>query len=248
MSIGGGESVRPSALGPERPRQARERIIVALDFQTAPDALALVDQLAGEVLWYKVGMELFYAEGSGLLTELQARGKRIFLDLKLHDIPNTMASALRSLARYPVSLTTLHVPAGREALHACVEEARRIGQDRAAPLGLLGVTRLTSLPAPDPARPWADVVVLAGQALEAGLYGWIAPPVAAPSLRQAWGAGPVLVCPGIRLPEQGKQDQVAVGTPEEAVRGGADFLVVGRPVTRAPDPVRAVREIIQRLG
>ncbi len=236
------------SLGPARPRAARERLIVALDLPGSREALALVDRLGEPVLWYKVGMELYYAEGPRLLEALADRGKRVFLDLKLHDIPNTMSSALRSLCRHPFDLTTLHVPAGIEALRACAEVCRRIRDERGNAPGLLGVTRLTSLPPPDPDRPWDDVVALAGQAVEAGLFGWIAPAAAGPRLRAAWGPAPALVCPGIRLPEGGRQDQVAVGTPEEAVKGGADWIVVGRPIRAAAHPEEAAREILERMG
>ena len=233
--------------GPDRPRKARERLIVALDFQDAAAALAMVDRLGEEVTWYKVGMEIFYAEGRVLLDALRGRGKRVFLDLKLHDTPNTMAMALRSLSRLPVELCTLHIPAGPEALRACAAEVRRIAEAGGQAIGLLGVTRLTSLSPPDSFDPWKDVVSLAGQAVACDIYGWIAPAAAAPLLRGAHGHGPVLVCPGIRLPDQAKQDQMAVGTPEEAVRGGADWIVVGRPITRADDPPGAAREIVRRL-
>jgi orotidine-5'-phosphate decarboxylase len=233
--------------GPGRPRAARERLIVALDFQDAAASLAMVDRLGEDVTWYKVGMELFYAEGRALLDAIHGRGKRVFLDLKLHDIPNTMVMALRSLSRLPVEMCTLHIPAGSEALRACVAEAQRIAETRGPAIGLLGVTRLTSLSPPDSSDPWQDVVTLAGLAVACGIYGWIAPAAAAPLLRGAHGPGPVLVCPGIRLPEQARQDQVAVGTPEEAVRGGADWIVVGRPITRAEDPSAAAREIVRRL-
>ncbi len=238
-------STRPA--GPARPLGPAERLIVALDFPVAGEAIALVDMLGGSVSWYKVGMELFYAEGRPLLTELERRGKRVFLDLKLHDIPNTMASALRSLSRMPVHLTTLHIPAGPEALRSCVAEIGRMAEAGLSAPGLLGVTRLTSLPPADPDKPWDDVIESAKSAVQAGLFGLIAPAPAAPLLRSALGAGPALVCPGIRLPDQARQDQVAVGSPEEAVRDGADWIVVGRPVTRADDPQAAVREIIRRL-
>jgi orotidine-5'-phosphate decarboxylase len=234
--------------GPVRPRAAGDRLIVALDFQEAAAALELVDRLGEEVTWYKVGMELFFAEGPGLLHALAGRGKRTFLDLKLHDIPNTMAMAVRSLARLPVELCTLHLPAGPEALRACAVEARRIAESGRPAMGLLGVTRITSLPAPDPSDPWRDVVSLAGEGVACGIYGWVAPAGAALRLRAAHGSGPVLVCPGIRLPEQGTQDQVAVGTPEAAVSGGADWIVVGRPITRSEDPPGAVRDIVRRLS
>jgi orotidine-5'-phosphate decarboxylase len=240
--------VRSAPLGPVRPRTPAGRIIVALDLPDARSTLALVDLLGREIEWYKVGMELFYAEGPGLLQELAARGKRIFLDLKLHDIPNTMAAALRSLSRMPVELTTVHIASGGEALRACVDEVGRLRQSADRVPGLLGVTRLTSLPPPDPDHPWADVISRAGEAVAAGLFGWIAPAPAAPLLRLAWGGEPFLVCPGIRLPEQGRQDQVAVGSPEEAVRGGADMLVIGRPITRAENPRAAVEEVVRRLG
>jgi orotidine-5'-phosphate decarboxylase len=235
-------------VGPPRPSAPGERIIVALDFPGPPQALALVDRLGPAVSWYKVGMELFYAAGRSLIEELGSRGKRIFLDLKLHDIPNTMASALRTLGTLPVDLTTLHVAAGPEALRACAAEARRIREEGGPAIGLLGVTRLTSLPPPDPERPWDDVVARARDAVEAGLYGWIAPAASAPLLRAAYGPVPAIVCPGIRLPEQAAQDQVAVGTPRQAVRGGAEWIVVGRPITRAADPRAAVEAILGDLA
>jgi len=240
-----GPGVGPA--GPARPTQARERLIVALDVPGAAEALALVDRLGPEVLWYKVGMELFYATGRDLVRELGAREKRVFLDLKIHDIPNTMTSALRSLRGLPVGLTTLHIPAGAEALRACAAEARHLAESEGHRLGLLGVTRLTSLAPPDPDHPWDDVLMLAGLAQEAGLFGWIAPAAAAPLLRAAHGPGSALVCPGIRLPEHERQDQVEVGTPEQAVGGGADWIVVGRPITRAADPAAAAREFRRRL-
>lgn len=226
------------------PSTAKERLIVALDFPAREPALALVDRLGEGVLWYKVGMELFYAEGAPLVREISARGKRIFLDLKLHDIPNTMAQALRSLSHLGVGLTTVHIPAGAEALRAVAEAARECGAK--AP-GVLGVTRLTSLPTPDPARPWEDVVRLAGLAVECGIDGWIAPVEAAPLLRAAHGSAPFLVCPGIRLADDARGDQVQVGTPADARRGGANWIVVGRPITKAADPNAAAARIVEQL-
>ena len=232
-------------IGPARPASAAERLIVALDYPNSAEALALVDRLGPRVSWYKVGMELFYATGPGFIAELTGRGKRVFLDLKLHDIPNTMSQAVRSLARLDVGLTTVHVPAGREALLAVMKALSDLPADKAP--GVLGVTRLTSLPAPDAAHPWDDVVELAGLAVECGLYGWIAPVPAAGPLRRAHGVEPVLVCPGIRLPEGERGDQVAIGTPDDAVRGGADWIVVGRPITQASVPEVAAEEVIRRL-
>jgi orotidine-5'-phosphate decarboxylase len=207
----------------------------------------MVRRVAPEAGVLKVGLEAFVAEGPALVREVVAAGAEVFLDLKLHDIPNTMVMALRSLSRLPVGLCTLHIPAGPEAMRACAAEVQRIADTEGPAIGLLGVTRLTSLSPPDLTDPWQDVVSLAGEAVACGIYGWIAPSAAAPLLRRAHGRGPVLVCPGIRLPEQAKQDQVAVGTPEDAVRGGADWIVVGRPITRADDPPGAARDIARRL-
>ena len=232
---------------PLRPGTALDRLIVALDFPDGKTALEMVDRLGDAVCWYKVGMELFYAEGPSFLGALRERRKRIFLDLKLHDIPNTMASAVRSLAAHGVDLTTVHVPAGQAALEAVSAVTAELrGKGQSAPL-LVGVTRLTSLAAPDPERPWDDVVALAGSAVAAGLDGWVAPVDAAGPLRGAHGPNPVLICPGIRLPEGDRGDQVAVGTPEAAVAGGADWIVVGRPITRATDPVQVARAMVERM-
>lgn len=232
----------------QRPMTSNERLIVALDFETSAQALALVDRLGENVRWYKVGMELFYAEGPRILSELEERGRRVFLDLKLHDIPNTMASAFRCLSEHSVGMTTVHVPAGQAALRAVAETARALREKGRTPPLILGVTRLTSLPAPDPARPWDDVVRLAGEAVEAGSDGWIAPVEAAALLRRTHGPRPILVCPGVRLPDSEHEDQVSVGTPEGAVVGGADWIVVGRPITRAADPERATSDFLGRLA
>jgi orotidine-5'-phosphate decarboxylase len=241
----------PEALprtGGLRPQSALDRLIVALDLPDRASALGLVDRLGESVRWYKVGMELFYAEGPEVLVELRARNKRIFLDLKLHDIPNTMASAIRSLGTHGVDLTTVHVPAGRAALEAVATAARECREGGGTAPLIVGVTRLTSLAPPDPSRPWDDVVSLGGEAVMAGLDGWVAPVQAAGGLRAAHGSGPVLVCPGIRLPDGDPGDQVSVGTPESAVRAGADWIVVGRPIVRAPDPVKAAREMVERMS
>ncbi len=231
---------------PMRPAGPRERLIVALDFPTREEAFRLVDDLGDAVTWYKIGMELFYAEGPKVVQDLRARGKRVFLDLKLHDIPNTMAGAVRSIGRLGVGLLTVHAPAGAEALAACASAAREVGQGADRPQ-LIGVTRLTSLAAPNPDRPWDDVVALAGTAVEAGLDGWVAPVQAASPLRAAHGSSPILVCPGIRLPDGDVGDQVSVGTPEGAVSGGADWIVVGRPITRADEPKAQAERIVTRM-
>lgn len=231
-----------------RPTTALERLIVALDLPDAASAMELVDRLGQDVLWYKVGMELFYAEGPRVLGSLRDRGRRIFLDLKLHDIPNTMAGAIRSLGAHGIDLTTVHAPAGPSALQAVSAAAAELREAGGRAPMILGVTRLTSLSAPDLARPWADVVTLGGAAVAAGLDGWVAPVEAAGPLRAAHGTVPILVCPGIRLPQGEVGDQISVGTPESAVRAGADWIVVGRPIVQAPDPVKAAREMVERMS
>lgn len=234
-----------TSLSTSRPTSPRDRLIVALDFQDGAPALSLVDLLGDRVRWYKVGMELYYAVGNSLIGELRSRGKRVFLDLKLHDIPNTMSHALRSLAKQRVALTTVHIPAGEEALRAVASAAASLsGEERPR---ILGVTRLTSLPAPDPAKPWDDVVRLGRLGIDCGIDGWIAPAAGAKHLRAACGAAPLLVCPGIRLPEDDRADQVQVGLPKDAVRDGADWIVVGRPISQAVDPRVTVEAIIHRL-
>ena len=222
---------------------------MALDFQDAAAALAMVDRLGEEVAWYKVGMELFYAEGGRLLDAIRGRGKRVFLDLKLHDIPNTMAMALRSLSRLPVELCTLHIPAGPEALRACDAEARRIADSGGPSIGLLGVTRLTSLLAARCLGP------MAGRDLAGGPGGGLR------NLRldrarrgctlvaRRSRSRPRVGLPGDPAPGTGEsRTRSPVGTPEAAVRGGADWIVVGRPITRAEDPPGAAREIVRRVG
>lgn len=233
------------ALSTSRPTSPRDRLIVALDFQDAPSAFALVDLLGDRVHWYKVGMELYYASGNSLISELRARDKQVFLDLKLHDIPSTMSHALRSLAKQCVALTTVHIPAGEEALRAVAAAAASLREEERP--RILGVTRLTSLPAPDPAKPWDDVVRLGRLGINCGIDGWIAPAGGAKHLRAACGDAPLLVCPGIRLPENDRADQVQVGLPEDAVRDGADWVVVGRPITQASDPRAAVAAIVSRF-
>lgn len=241
------ESEAESAATP-RPREARDRLIVALDVPAAAAALELVDRLGETVRWYKVGMELFYAEGPSLVRRLRERGCEIFLDLKLHDIPNTMGGALRSLAGLGVGLTTVHIPAGAAALREVSKVRDLLLQEGTSAPRLLGVTRLTSLPPPDPTDPMRDILFWAELALDCRLDGWIAPVGAARGLRERFGSEPMLVCPGIRLPDGVRGDQISIGTPEEARSSGADWIVVGRPITQAEDPAEAARAFVQRLA
>jgi orotidine-5'-phosphate decarboxylase len=226
-----------------------ERLIVALDFPGAAEALSLVDQLEGASRWFKVGLELYLAAGNGLVAELQRRGFSVFLDLKFHDIPNTVASAVRSAGRLGVSMLTVHAAGGPDMLTAAVQTAGETDPS----LALLAVTVLTSM---DGAQLEAtgvngnaagQVEKLAGMALACGVQGLVCSAVEATSLRSRFGSGPLLVIPGIRPQGTDNGDQRRVATPAAAIAAGASYLVVGRPITRAADPGAAARAILAEI-
>lgn len=215
-----------------------ERLIVALDHGALAPALALADRLGDLVGFYKVGLTLYTAAGPAAVAALKERGKRVFLDLKLHDIPVQVSGAARAASAQGVDLVTLHA-AGGEAMMAAAAEAVRGTGTR-----LLGVTVLTSLAAPDP----GVILAAARRAVAAGLDGVVAAATEAGALRAALGPGPLLVTPGIRLPGAAGDDQVRTGGPGEALRAGASHLVVGRPITGAADPRAAAREILAAMA
>ena len=215
-----------------------ERLIVALDHGALAPALALADRLGDLVGFYKVGLTLYTAAGPAAVTALKERGKRVFLDLKLHDIPVQVGGAARAASAQGVDLLTLHVAGGEVMMAAAAEAVRGTGTR------LLGVTVLTSLAAPDPGA----IVAAARRAVAAGLDGVVAAATEAGALRTALGAGPLLVTPGIRLPGAAGDDQVRTGGPGEALRAGASHLVVGRPITGAADPRAAAREILAAMA
>ncbi len=220
-------------------------LIVALDLPGERRALELVDRLGDGVDFYKVGLELFTREGPSVLRELHTRGCRVFLDLKLHDIPNTVASAAVAARELEVELLTVHAAGGARMMEAA-REALEGSATR-----LLGVTVLTSLSAGELAASWGrsglrpedEVVRLAVQARECGVDGVVAAPSEVGPLRARLGPGALLVTPGIRLSGEATHDQARVATPGSAVRSGADFLVVGRSITEADDPLRALARI-----
>lgn len=225
--------------GPPLPRRAAERLIVSLDVSTHEEALELTQRLGEEILWVKVGLELFVAAGPGVVRDLAALGKRIFLDLKFHDIPNTVAGAVRSASRLPVDLVNLHAAAGEAALAA----AREAAASRPG-LGLLAVTRLTS----DASGPLdGEIRDLAALAHGAGLFGVVCPADAAPALRECYGEELARVVPGIRPVGASADDQAHIATPGQAIAAGAHWIVVGRPITRAADPAAAARAILLEL-
>lgn len=233
----------------------RDRLIVALDMPDLAAATAQVDRLGEDVLWYKVGLQLFCSSGRGAVLAIAARGKKIFLDLKLHDIPNTVAGAANAAGRLGVQLLTIHAAGGREMISAAVEGAKRgaAAAGRPAPT-ILAVTVLTSLSDRDLddiglRGPAADrVPALAKLAVEAGAGGIVCSPLEVARVRAAVGPGPILVTPGIRPAGAEMGDQARAATPASALAAGADRLVIGRPITAAPDPVAAAEKILAEIA
>ena len=226
-----------------------KRVIVPLDFPEAASALALAARLDPALCRVKVGKELFTAAGPGVVAALQERGFDVFLDLKYHDIPNTVAGACRAAARLGVWMLNVHASGGEAMLRA----AREAVEDAARRPLLLAVTILTSLSDADLARigmrgsAAENVERLAAIARECGLDGVVCSAQEAPVLRRANGPQFKLVTPGIRLQDSKPDDQSRTVTPGEAVRLGADYLVIGRPITQSRDPVATLQSIRQSL-
>ncbi len=230
-----------------------DRIIIALDVQTKEEGIDLVSRLK-DARTFKVGLELFTAEGPALFRKLKALRKAIFLDLKLHDIPNTVSGAVRSAFKHGVQMMTLHTSGGREMMARAAETARQVAGETGRPKPLLlGVTVLTSLKGADleEAGMGADVASqvlrLAGLAKAAGLDGVVCSPQEIEVLRREFGPELVIVTPGIRPVWAAAQDQKRIMTPAEAVAKGADYLVIGRPITGAPSPNEAFLRIVEEL-
>jgi orotidine-5'-phosphate decarboxylase len=226
-------------------------LILALDVPTREAAAPVLRPLRGQVRWVKIGLQLFTAYGPDYVREVAGMGFKVFLDLKLHDIPNTVAKAVESLAPLPIAMLTLHTAGGGEMLRAA-----RAAQEKHHPdLLLLGVTVLTSLDAAGlteigvPA-PAADQVVRLGRlAADAGLRGLVCSPLEVALLRRQLPAGLQLVTPGIRPADAaGGDDQKRVMTPVEAARAGSTYIVVGRPILQAADPAAAARAILADLS
>ncbi len=221
-------------------------LIVPLDVPDAPAAQRLVDVLGDSIDFYKVGLELFSAAGPEVVTRLRAQHKRVFLDLKLHDIPQTVGRAVQAAGRLDVALLTLHAAGGRRMLEAARDAAAAFGPDRPR---LLAVTVLTSLDASDLAEtgiaqnPDVQVQTLSRLALGAGVDGIVCSPMEAADRRRDLGPHALIVTPGIRPAEAAHNDQKRVATPEAAVRAGATHLVVGRPITAAANPREAALAI-----
>lgn len=229
---------------------ADPRIIVALDFSDIKSALALVSRLDPALCRLKVGKELFTAAGSVLIETLAQRGFAVFLDLKYHDIPNTVASACRAAAALGVWMVNVHALGGRAMMQAAREA---LGTEQRPPK-LIAVTLLTSMGERDMAEvgingsPAQTVMRLAWLAKDSGMDGVVCSPQEAVLLRREHGAGFCLVTPGIRPAGAGEDDQKRVMTPRAAIASGADYLVIGRPITRAPDPLQALEQISNEIS
>ena len=239
---------RPPAADPLD--EARKRLIVALDAPDAASALAIVNQLENTCEWFKVGLELFVAAGPAVLEPLLKRGHSIFLDLKFNDIPNTVAGAVRSAAALGVHMMTVHASGGPAMLAA----AHSALEGLTDPPALLAVTVLTSM---DQAQvhavglnrsPAEQVELLARMGLGAGIRGFVCSPQEVATLRALTGPEGVLVIPGIRPAGSGVGDQKRIATPGDALRQGASYLVVGRPITQAPDPAEAAMAILREMA
>jgi len=235
-------------------RDPRDRLIIALDTPLLDAAREIAGRLEGAVRWFKVGSELYTAAGPAALEALRGSA-RVFLDLKFHDIPATVAGSVAAATRLGVDLLTVHALGGRPMLTAARDAAERAAASAGSrPPKIIAVTLLTSgdrsamQDAGISGTPEGAALRLAQLAQAAGLHGVVASPLDAAAIRSASGPGFLIVCPGIRPTGAGQDDQRRVLAPREAIAAGADMLVVGRPVTGASDPRRAVEEMLREIS
>ena len=234
-------------------KELARKIIIALDVKNKEEARKVLESLP-EARVFKVGLELFTAEGPGMIDLVKSYGKEVFLDLKLHDIPNTVAGAVRAAVKHGVSMLTLHTSGGREMMKKAVETARETAEKENKPLPLLlGVTVLTSLKDDDlkeigfSSGTREQVLRLARLATEAGIEGLVCSPQEIDLLRAELGQEIKIITPGIRPAWAEAQDQKRIMTPAEAIKKGADFLVIGRPITQAQPPAEAFARVVREL-
>ena len=226
-------------------------VIIACDFASREQTLSFLDKFTDEKPFVKIGMELFYAEGPAIVREIKARGHKIFLDLKLHDIPNTVKKAMNVLSRLDVDITNLHCAGTVNMMKAAIEGLTR--PDGTRPL-LIGVTQLTSTDQHSMEddlwiREPIDEVIMhyAENARQAGLDGVVCSPLEAGKVHQRCGEGFLTVTPGVRFADGDVGDQKRVTTPAKARELGSDYIVVGRPITAAEDPVAAYRRCMKEF-
>ena len=223
-------------------------VIIACDFDSAEKTFAFLDKFTGKKPFVKIGMELYYAEGPSIVKEIKARGHKIFLDLKLHDIPNTVKKSMAVLSRLDVDMTNLHAAGTKRMMEAAIEGLTR--PDGTRPM-LIAVTQLTST---DQETMEADLLIkepidkvvmhYAEVAKNSGLDGVVCSPLEAGAVHERCGKGFVTVTPGVRFADGDVGDQKRVMTPAEARKIGSDYIVVGRPITAAPDPVAAYERCV----
>jgi orotidine-5'-phosphate decarboxylase len=232
----------PSAL-----QEYHERLIVALDVPNSSAAQRLVQQIGDAACFYKVGLQLFTAEGPGIVRELVASGRKVFLDLKLHDIPTTVAKAVKSATELKVNMLTIHAAGGEAMVKAAVEAASHR-------LSLLAVTVLTSLNDEDlqeigfSGGTLDQELRMASLARSCGCDGVVTSPREVAALRKMLGEGFGIVVPGVRPQGSDSNDQERIATPAQTISAGASHLVVGRPITQASDPAKAVNAILEEMA
>lgn len=226
-------------------------VIVACDFKSAEDTFAFLDKFTEEKPFVKIGMELYYAEGPQIVKDIKARGHKIFLDLKLHDIPNTVKKAMSVLSKLDVDICNLHAAGTRRMMEAALEGLTR--EDGTRPL-LIAVTQLTSTDEEAMQKelliekPLDEVVMsYAKNASDAGLDGVVCSPLEAGKVHAVCGESFLTVTPGVRFADGDIGDQKRVTTPEKAKELGSDYIVVGRPITQAADPVAAYRRCVKEF-
>lgn len=226
------------------------KLILALDLPDRESALKILDGLRGKLEWVKIGLQMYLKYGAKFVREVSGMGFKIFLDLKLFDIPNTVASAVESVSALPVSMLTIHASGGREMMRRAVESAA----ERNPELLILGVTVLTSFDADSLAEtgvelePEWQVEKLAKLAVDSGLKGLVCSPLEIEGLRSILPEDTVLVTPGIRPSGSSADEQKRIMTPADAARAGSDFIVVGRPILKAENPAFAVSKILEEIA
>jgi orotidine-5'-phosphate decarboxylase len=234
--------------------EARDRLFLALDVSRYHRAKEIVTQLQEYVGGFKVGSQLFTQVGPRILHLIKKVGKPIFLDLKYHDIPATVARAAEEAVRHGVSIFNIHTSGGYEMMRACVDACKKLSREKSLPKPLiLGVTLLTSLTEADlndlgiQGQIKTQVLTLARMAQSAGLDGVIASPQEAKTLREDFGKDFIILCPGVRPAGFNMHDHRRSATPKEAIEAGANYIVVGRPVLEAPDPASVCQRLIQEI-
>ena len=225
------------------------QLILALDLEAREEALAKLNKLGNSIKWVKIGLQMFTAHGPEFVREIAGRGYKVFLDLKLHDIPNTVSKTVESIAKLPVELLTLHASGGSEML----KWANQTRADHAPGLNLLAVTVLTSMNNTQlnslniPKTTEEQVLHLANISLESGIQGLVCSSLELTTLRNHFGPEPIIVTPGIRPAGSAKDEQKRIMTPSAAAAAGSNFIVVGRPILNSDDPAAVARSICEEI-